>query len=530
MKKEVAGALRQLGYAEAEVRGEVFVETTDQTARVRLVCVPGARYKFGNIFVATGPKPSVAVRYIIDQAQGAIRKGDWYSDKALEEAQRRVFKMGVFGAVKVTTGRPDRENAIVPVVVDVREAPFHTIRYGGGIGLDPVRQEYRFIAEYTDRNFLGDLRKLTLRAKVGWAFLPALWNIDQQAPIFDLYSEFEQPRFPGRDFKWISSVDFYKNIEQAYGFIGVRGEDGHRLAAAQQLPDLPLVQHRGGPHHRRHQRAHRERPAAGVWLQPDPGGPGVLRVPLLSRADHRVGQARRQARAAQRVVPLAGDPAGRWHPRRRLQVHAALPRPPRLQVVGPLHPRGQAAHRNPALQRDQPHHRTLLLRRRHLPSRLRQPPALASARDAQQQRDPHQSTGGGVGTPQLNGTYVPVGGDGLWDSSIELRYKIIGPLTVAVFLDAGFVSVGSFDFRDVGPMMQYAIGFGFRYNTIVGPIRLDFAYRLNHGGPLPIINDPAHPVYAPGGTECFGIGTGSPTYAGFPAGRCALTISIGEAY
>ena len=137
---------------------------------------------------------------------------------------------------------------------------------------------------------------------------------------------------------------------------------------------------------------------------------------------------------------------------------------------------------------------------------------------------------GSIGTPQLNGTYVPVGGDGLWDSSIELRYKIIGPLTVAVFLDAGFVSVGSFDFRDVGPMMQYAIGFGFRYNTIVGPIRLDFAYRLNHGGPLPIITDPAHPVYAPGGTECFGIGTGSPTYAGFPAGRCALTISIGEAY
>jgi translocation and assembly module TamA len=61
VKKEVAAALRQLGYAEAAVRGEVFVETTDQTARVRLVCVPGVRYKFGNIFVATGPRPAVAV-------------------------------------------------------------------------------------------------------------------------------------------------------------------------------------------------------------------------------------------------------------------------------------------------------------------------------------------------------------------------------------------------------------------------------------------------------------------------------------
>ena len=226
VKREVAAALRALGYAEAEVRGEVFVESTDQTARVRLLVVPGVRYKFGNIFVATGPKPSVQVRYIIDQAEGAIRKGAWFSDKALDEAQRRVFQMGVFGAVKVTTGRPDRDNGVIPVVVDVREAPFHTIRYGGGIGVDPVRQEYRLIAEYTDRNFLGDLRKLTLRAKAGWAFLPALWNIDQQAPIFDLFAEFEQPRFPGRDFKWISSLDFYKNIEQAYNYIGVRAKTG----------------------------------------------------------------------------------------------------------------------------------------------------------------------------------------------------------------------------------------------------------------------------------------------------------------
>ncbi len=62
--------------------------------------------------------------------------------------------------------------------------------------MDPVRQEYRLIAEYTDRNFLGDLRRLTLRGKVGWAFLPALWNIDQNGSLFDLYAEFEQPRFP----------------------------------------------------------------------------------------------------------------------------------------------------------------------------------------------------------------------------------------------------------------------------------------------------------------------------------------------
>ncbi len=206
-----------------------------------------------------GPRPSVQVRYIIDQAQGSIRKGDWFSDNALEQAQRRVFQMGVFGAVKVTTGTPDKANAIIPVVVDVREAPFHTIRYGGGIGIDPVRQEYRFIAEYTDRNFLGDLRRLTLRGEGGLGVPPRA--VEHPAARLALRplrrvraAPLPRPRFQvgelgGRLQEPRAGLRLHRRARA----------DGHRLAAAQQLPDLPLVQPRGGPHHRRHQRAHRER-------------------------------------------------------------------------------------------------------------------------------------------------------------------------------------------------------------------------------------------------------------------------------
>jgi translocation and assembly module TamA len=472
----------------------------------------------------------VAVKYIIDQAQGAIRKGDWYSDKALEEAQRRVFQMGVFGAVKVTTGRPDRDNDVVPVVVDVRESPFHTIRYGGGIGLDPVRQEYRLIAEYTDRNFLGDLRRLTLRGKVGWAFLPALWNIDQQAPIFDLYAEFEQPRFPGRDFKWISSLDFYKNIEQAYGYIGVKAKTGivwqphstFRIYPSYNIEVDRITGITNGLTGSAPQLAY------GCNLTPqDPVCYQILSfLELLIEWDRRDDKLEPRngwfaSLAIQRGGGFLGGDYSYWRLFPDLRAYKSW---------GPFTLAGKlrigtllSSETSPITARFFSGGGTF---HRGFGSRQLSPQLPVPNNNA----TPTNPLVGGIGTPQLNGTYVPVGGDGLWDSSIELRYKIIGPLTVAVFLDAGFVSVGSFDFRDVGPRMQYAIGFGFRYNTIVGPIRLDFAYRLNHGGPLPIITDPAHPVYAPGGTECFGIGTGSPTYAGFPAGRCALTISIGEAY
>jgi translocation and assembly module TamA len=530
VKRDVLSALRQLGYAEADVRGEVFVETTDQTARMRLVCVPGPRYKFGNIFVATGPKPSVQVRYIIDQAQGAVRKGDWFSQNALDEAQRRVFQMGVFGAVKVTTGTPDRQNAVIPVVVDVREAPFHTIRYGGGLGLDPVRQEYRLIAEYTDRNFLGDLRRLTLRAKVGWAFLPALWKIDQQAPIFDLSAEFEQPRFPGRDFKWLSSLDFYKNIEQAYGYIGVRAKTGivwqphssFRIYPSYNIEVDRITGITNGLTGSAPQLAY------GCNLTPqDPVCYQFLSfLELLIEWDRRDDKLEPRngwfvSLGIQRGGGFLGGDYTYWRLFPDLRAYKSwgnFTLAGKLRIGTLL-----SAQNSPIVARFFSGGGTF---HRGFGSRRLSPMLPVPNNNA----TPTNPLVGNIGTPQLNGTYVPVGGDGIWDSSIELRYRIIGPLSVAIFLDAGFVSVGSFDFKDVGPMMQYAVGFGLRYNTIIGPIRLDFAYRLNHGGPLPIISDPAHPVYAPAGSECFGIGTGSTTYGGYPEGRCALTISIGEAY
>jgi len=530
VKREVLQALRSMGYAEAEVGGEAFVETTDQTARLRIVCNPGLRYKFGNIFVATGPRPSVQVRFIIDQAEGAIRKGDWFSDRAMDEAQRRVFQMGVFGAVKVTTGTPDKTQAVVPVIVDVRESPFHTLRYGGGVGIDPVRQEYRLISEYVDRNFLGDLRKLTLRAKAGWAFLPALWNVSQQAPIFDLFAEFEQPRFPGRDFRWISSVEVYKNLEEAYGYWGGRGRTGivwqpHTSFRIYPSYNLEIDRITGVTNG-----LTGSAPSLAYGCNLTPETPSCYVV--LSYLELLIEWDRRDDKLDPRegwflslgIQQGGGFLGGDYTYTRLFPDLRAYTSWGKFTLAGKLRIGTLLSHQtSPITARFFSGGGTF---HRGFGSRRLSPLLPVPDNNAL----PTHPLVGNLGTPELKGSYVPVGGDGIWDSSIELRYKLIGDLTLAVFLDAGFVSVGSFDFHDVGPMMQYAVGFGLRYKTIIGPIRVDFAYRLNHGGPLPIITDPAHPVAATGGTECFGLGQGTTTYGGYPEGRCALTISIGEAY
>ncbi|MGZ6097321.1 MAG: BamA/OMP85 family outer membrane protein [Myxococcaceae bacterium] len=530
VKREVTSALRALGYAEAEVTGEVFVETTDQTARIRLVCVPGERYRFGNIFVATGPRPSVQVRYIIDQAQGSIRKGDWFSDTALEQAQRRVFRMGVFGAVKVTTGTPDKANATIPVVVDVRESPFHSIRYGGRIGIDPVRQEYRLTAEYVDRNFLGDLRRLTVRGKVGWAFLPAIWNIQQNGSLFDLYTEFEQPRFPGRDFKWVSSVDFYKNLEQAYGYLGTRGRTGiiwqpvsnFRIYPSYNLELDRITGVTNGLSGTAPQLAY------GCNLTPtDP----VCYV-FLSYLEISFEWDNRDDKLEPRngwLAALGIQQGGGWLGGDYTYVRI-FPDLRAYKSWGPFTVAGKlrigtllSKDVSPITARFFSGGGTF---DRGFGSQRLSPMLAVPNNNAL----PTNPLVGNVGKPQLQGTYVPVGGNGLWDSSIELRYNVWGNLTIALFLDMGFVSIGSFNWNDVGPMMTYSVGIGLRYKTFIGPIRVDFAYRLNHGGPLPIIPDPTNPILATGNTSCFGLGNANPSYAGYPEGRCALTISIGEAY
>jgi translocation and assembly module TamA len=549
LKAEVLSRLRELGYAEAEVGGEVLVETTNQTALVRVVCKPGLRYKFGNIFVASGPRPSVKVAYIIDQAQGAIRKDDWYSESAMAEAQRRVFKMGVFGAVKVSGGAPDRARGIIPVVIDVRESPFHTIRYGGGVGIDPVRQEYRLISEYTDRNFLGDLRKLTLKGKAGWAFIHSLWDPSGgTAPIFDLSAEFEQPRFPARNFRWISSVDAYKNLEEAYGYWGVKAKTGivwqpHSSFSIYPSYNIEVDRITGQTNGLT---GNAPSLAYGCNLAPgeDTCFVTLSYLELVVEWDKRDDKLEPRngwymSLGFQRGGGFLGgsfdywrlfpDVRGYWSYRKftlagRLRIGTLLGADCNVDPVTGVHtPPG--CNESPITARffaGGP------LSNRGFGSRRLSPLLAIPNSGALVPTDPLVAAG--LGIPQVQGKTVPVGGNGLWDSSIELRYRVVGNLILAVFLDAGFVTQGSFDFGDVGPLMQYAVGIGLRYQTIVGPLRVDFAYRLNHGGPLAMVNNPLQPVRTTGGSECFGIGTGSTNYGGFPEGRCALSISIGEAY
>jgi len=83
-----------------------------------------------------------------------------------------------------------------------------------------------------------------------------------------------------------------------------------------------------------------------------------------------------------------------------------------------------------------------------------------------------------------NGHRVPIGGNTLLETSVEVRldlFPFLGNwLGLVVFLDGGDVTLSPSQL-DVGHL-HWAAGLGLRYNTLVGPIRFDIGYRLNRFG------------------------------------------------
>jgi outer membrane protein assembly factor BamA len=58
----------------------------------------------------------------------------------------------------------------------------------------------------------------------------------------------------------------------------------------------------------------------------------------------------------------------------------------------------------------------------------------------------------------------------------ELRFPLYNEHGGVIFYDGGAVKISGYKFRDT---YRDAIGFGYRYNTPVGPVALDFAFKIN---------------------------------------------------
>lgn len=94
----------------------------------------------------------------------------------------------------------------------------------------------------------------------------------------------------------------------------------------------------------------------------------------------------------------------------------------------------------------------------------------------------------GPGTQASPATGFPIGGNGLFFNTVELRFPLLGPnISGVLFEDMGNIydTFGDISLRfhqrnnrDFNYAVQ-APGFGIRYKTPIGPVRVDFAYAIN---------------------------------------------------
>jgi translocation and assembly module TamA len=218
--------LRQRGFAQAKVSGRVEVAPEEGAAHLVFEATPGPRFQFGKVNVSGNRRIPAEP---IAEATG-IHRGDRYNPQALALAQQRVYNLGTFSGVRVGI-EPLGDTPVAAVRVNVREAPFQTIRLGLGGSAESTRWELpRLRAEYTNRSLFGGLRRLELSSTIGYAFVPnpfpGQYSASESGVTNRTSAQLTIPSVFLPGFDWISRAEFARDVQNGYSYDDVAARTG----------------------------------------------------------------------------------------------------------------------------------------------------------------------------------------------------------------------------------------------------------------------------------------------------------------
>jgi outer membrane protein insertion porin family/translocation and assembly module TamA len=536
---DITRLLQDHGYAHATVARDAVVDVVTHTADIVLRIEPGPQAVFGKVTIeGLWGLPAAPVRRALN-----IKEGAPYSASELDDARQAALDLGVFASVDVIPNLTDGGEAstVVPVLVRVEPAKLRQLRLGAGIEFDPIKTDIHGIVGWSDHNFLGGLRQFSVTFKPGVVLYPLRVNSwvapEQLLPEFKLKTEFRQPGFiEARTNAFIrpelnlfpvllrTKVDPSDPVLGYLEFKGATGVDRQiwklytSLAYNLQLED-PFYYKGSAPPGQVINTLliafpqldtkfffvnDRLRPHKGVTIgntlqisggafggkpqdvrvQPDVRGyiPLGRKVTLAARAALGFLFPSNYGDSVRRPDVYPNDLDGQNAKNNDLQI----------MFFRGLFAGGPSSNRGYPLRGIGPH-----------------------------QEVPFESLSGistascSVVTAQTaNECLVPVGGFTSWEASLEVRIPVGGPVSLAVFTDAADVSPHVADIRL--SHLHLSSGLGVRYDTPVGPIRLDVGYRLPGLQVLGPNNDPLDTEPEP--DKLFGV---------LPV---AIAFGIGEAF
>ena len=129
-QEAVSAHYRESGYLDVRVESEVLFDGND-SAVLRFVIVEGPRYRLGNIVV----RGTLLTRSAAILRENPIAPGGTAGEKDLLLFQKAVYATGLYRSVRVQrVKRP--EEGILDLVFEVEEALFFEVEFGGGWGTD----------------------------------------------------------------------------------------------------------------------------------------------------------------------------------------------------------------------------------------------------------------------------------------------------------------------------------------------------------------------------------------------------------
>lgn len=523
-------SLTDEGYAHAAVTLGADVDLIKHEAVVHVEVHSGPRCTFGEINVTGLSELDESwVRRIL-----AIEPGDEYSTRTMRSAQNALFDLGTFDTVDFEPDLSDSNATVIPVKVALTEAKLRRVKAGPGVLIDPLRNDVHFTVGWEHRNFFGGLRNFRVEVRPMLITRGGFFAFGAVRPGVLASSELRQPGFLEARMAGVlgltggllpDPINEYR-VTTAMGTVGV----DRRFAGILY----------GGLFYRKAFQI--ATPYAGFELPPNAFSSTLGYLELLTTIDARDDLLKptkgyfatlsfQYGMAAKFIGGDFGD--FRIQPEVRMYGSIAkglilafrfttgflLPynynvREPRKKTPRPTNP-NESIYVDEIRTRDEPFDKTGAtpawrafysggaVGNRGYPTRS------VGLRDCQ------VDVVSGVLTPieRDQECSVVVGGASMWESSLELRFDISGPVSGVLFMDASDVSRRRFDIRLDYPHLS--VGPGLRYLTPVGPIRLDFGYRLPFaqriGGRLDPREEP----------RPFNLGIKGPY---------ALHLSIGEAF
>lgn len=545
-------ALTDLGYAYATVEASASIDPGAKAADYVFTVTPGPLARFGEItFVGLdpdgkGPRPQEIEEAPLRRAMN-IDSGTPYSTAEIDTAVQALLDLEVFSAVQIEPQlpQPPPEQPIVPLVVHVEPTRLRQVRLGFGAEFDEIKTDLHLLAGWEDHNFLGGLRDFSVDFRPGVVLYPLrLGNVVGPSNYLleeRLRLQFRQPSFlEARTNAFIKpEFNVYPFLVQAnppadqpvVGFIEGKGAIGVERPFGKASISLAY-------------NAQLEHPFEYTGDGPLPPEIVLSYPELITKLDLRDDPIHpRSGIYLSNSLQVAGEIFGGSASDFRIQPEARgyVPLTRKLTLAargsvgflfaGNYHvtdfiagsDEGSAA-RTTAIE-------TLYFRgffsggpnsNRGFPIRGVAPygtvPFLLPATVNQQ-----IANGCSTANFKASDCAIPIAGYSLWEFSTELRYQVAGPFSAALFCDMGDASPDQANLR--WKHLHLSCGVGARYDTPVGPIRLDVGYRVQ---PLQVVGfkneaDAADPTK--GGQPI----NGNPPDL-FGAVPMAIAFGIGEAY